>query len=185
MPCGISKIGSWPNALPFCRVNSNLAHSLSSLLVALQCFWVSSFPFPLHTCPLPPVRLHYLSWVCLRAAAPPLLEVELLLSVLLLFSRSVMSDSLRPHGQQHTRLPCPSLSPRVCWNLNPLSQWCHLIILSSVIPFSSCPRLFPASGSFPMSWLFHQVAKVLELQHQSFQCSGLISSRIDSFLVTI
>ena len=64
-----------------------------------------------------------------------------------------MSNSLWPHGLQHTRLPCPSLSPWVCSNSRPLSQWCHPIISSSVAPFSSCPQSFPESGSFPMSWL--------------------------------
>ena len=73
---------------------------------------------------------------------------------LLLFSHSFMFDSLWPHGLQHTRLPCASLSPRVCSNSRPLSQWCHPTISSSVVPFSSCPRSFPASGSFPISWLF-------------------------------
>ena len=72
--------------------------------------------------------------------------------VLLLFSCSAMSDSLRPHGLQHTRLPCPSLSPRVCSNSCSLSWWCHPIILSSVAPFSSCLHTFP--GSFLMSGLF-------------------------------
>ena len=59
-----------------------------------------------------------------------------------------------PHGLQHTRLLCPLLSPRVCSNSCPLSQWCHPTISSSVVPFSSCPLSFPASGSFPMSQLF-------------------------------
>ena len=71
-----------------------------------------------------------------------------------MLSPSVMSNSLQPHGLQHTRLPCPSLSPRVCSNSCPLSQWCHPFISSSVIPFSSCPQSFPASGSFPMSQFF-------------------------------
>ena len=61
---------------------------------------------------------------------------------------------LGPHGLQHARLPCPSLSPGVCSNSCPLSQWCHPTISSSVIPFSSCPQSFPASGSFPVSWFF-------------------------------
>ena len=65
-----------------------------------------------------------------------------------------MSDSLRPLGLQHARLPCASLSPRVCSNSCPLSQWCHLTISSSVTPFSSCLYPFPASASFPMSHLF-------------------------------
>ena len=73
---------------------------------------------------------------------------------LLSFNSKVMSDSLQPHGLQHTRLPCPALSPGVCSTSCPLSQWCHPTISSSVIPFSSCPQSFPASGSYPMSQLF-------------------------------
>ena len=65
-----------------------------------------------------------------------------------------MSSSLQLHGLQHTRLPCPSLSPGACSDSCPLSQWCHPTISSSVVPFSSCPQSFPASGSFPMSRLF-------------------------------
>ena len=66
-----------------------------------------------------------------------------------------MSNSLWPHGLQHTRLLCPPLSPRVYSNSCPLSWWCHPTISSSVIPsFSYCPQSFPASGSFPMSQLF-------------------------------
>ena len=72
----------------------------------------------------------------------------------MLFSHSVLSDSLWPHGLQHTRLPCPSLSPGACSNSCPLSWWCHPTISSSVVPFSSCLQYFPASGSFLMSWLF-------------------------------
>ena len=73
---------------------------------------------------------------------------------LLLFSLSVMSDSLWPHGLQHPRLPCPSLSPRAFSNSCPLSWWCHPTILSSVVPFSSCLQSFPASESFPVNWFF-------------------------------
>ena len=69
------------------------------------------------------------------------------------FSRSVVSDSLPPHESQHTRPPCPSLTPRVHSHLRPLSQGCHSVISSSVIPFSSCPQSLPASESFPMSQL--------------------------------
>ena len=65
-----------------------------------------------------------------------------------------MSDSLWPHGLQHARLPCPSLSPGVWSNSCSLSWWCHPTISSSVIPFSSCSQSFPASESFPMSQLF-------------------------------
>ena len=64
-----------------------------------------------------------------------------------------MSNSWQPHGLQHARLPCPSLSPRACSNSRPLSQWCHPTISSFVIPLSSCLQSFPASGSFPMSQL--------------------------------
>ena len=74
--------------------------------------------------------------------------------LLLLFSHSVMSDSLRPHGVQHTRRPCPSSIPRACSNSCPLSWWCHPTISSSVIPFSSYLQSFPASGSFPLSQFF-------------------------------
>ena len=70
------------------------------------------------------------------------------------FSPSVVSDSLRPHELQHARLPCPSPAPRVHPNLCPLSRWCHPTISSSVVPFTSCPQSFPASGSFPMSQHF-------------------------------
>ena len=70
------------------------------------------------------------------------------------FSCSVVSDSLRSHGLQHARLPCPSPTPGVYSNSCPLSQWCHPTISSSVTPFSSCPQFFPASGSFPVSQLF-------------------------------
>ena len=70
------------------------------------------------------------------------------------FSCSVVSDSLRPHESQHTRPPCPSPTPGVYPNSCPLSRWCHPTISSSVIPYSSCPQPFPASESFPVSWLF-------------------------------
>ena len=65
-----------------------------------------------------------------------------------------VSDSLQPLRLQHARLPCPSLSPGVCLNSYPLSQWCHAIISSSVAPLFSCPQSFPASGSFQMSQFF-------------------------------
>ena len=70
------------------------------------------------------------------------------------FSRSVVSDSLWPHELQHTRSPCPSPTSGVYPNSCPLSWWCHPAISSSVVPFSSHPQSFPASGSFQMSQLF-------------------------------
>ena len=69
-------------------------------------------------------------------------------------SHSVVSDSLWPHGLQHTRPPCPSPTPGVYPNPCPLSRWCHPTISSSVVPFSSCPQSFQASGSFQMSQFF-------------------------------
>ena len=65
-----------------------------------------------------------------------------------------MSDSLWPHELQHARPPCPSQTPGVYSNTCPSSQWCHPAISSCVVPFSSCPQSFPASGSFAMSQLF-------------------------------
>ena len=70
------------------------------------------------------------------------------------FSRSVVSDFLRPHRLQHARPPCPSPTPGAYSNSCPLSQWCHPTISSSVIPFSSCLQSFSASGSFQMSQFF-------------------------------
>ena len=88
---------------------------------------------------------------------------------LLLFSCPVVSGSLQPHGLQHARPPCPSPTPEVCPNSRPLHQWCHPATSSSVTLLF--PPSFPASGTFPMSWLFDQMTKILELQlqHQSFQ----------------
>ena len=70
------------------------------------------------------------------------------------FSRSIVSNSLRPHESQHARSPCPSPTPGVHKNSCPSSQWCHPAISCSIIPFSSCPQSLPASQSFPMSQLF-------------------------------
>ena len=72
---------------------------------------------------------------------------------MLLFSHSAVSNSLWPHGQQHIRLPCPSLSPVIYSHSCSLSWWCHPIISSSVTTFFSCPQSFSALGAFPKSWL--------------------------------
>ena len=77
-------------------------------------------------------------------------------------SFSVMSDSLRPHGLQHARLPHPSLSLRVCSNSCPLNQWCHPTISSSVTPISSCLQSCPTSGSFPVNRLFASGGQSIE-----------------------
>ena len=73
---------------------------------------------------------------------------------MLLFNCQIMPDSSWPQGLEHARLLCPWLFPRVCPSSCPMNQWCHPTISSSVVPFSSCHRSFPASGSFPVSWLF-------------------------------
>ena len=70
------------------------------------------------------------------------------------FSRSVVSDSLRPHESQHARPPCPSPTPRVHSDSRPSSRWYHPATSSSVVPFSFCPQSLPASESFPMNQLF-------------------------------
>ena len=92
-------------------------------------------------------------------ATPPTLEIRFQIFsshdyYLLLFSRQVVSKCLRPHGLQHTRLPCPSPSPRVCPNSCPFNWWCHPTISCSVALFSFCRQSCPASGSFPVSQLF-------------------------------
>ena len=70
------------------------------------------------------------------------------------FSHSVVSDSLWPHGLQHTRPPCPSPTPGVYPNSCPSSRWCHPAISSSVIPFSSYLQSFPVPGAFPVNQFF-------------------------------
>ena len=95
-----------------------------------------------------------------------------------------MSNSLWPLGLQHIRIPCPSLSPRVCSNSCLLSQWCHSTILASVAPFSFCPQSFPASGSFPVSQLCIRWPKYWRFSFSnssSNEYSGLISCRINWF----
>ena len=85
------------------------------------------------------------------------------------FSRSVMSDSLQPHGLQHIRLPCPSPTPGACSNSCPFSWWCHPTTSSSVIPFSSCLQSFPASGAFPMSEFFTSGGQSIETSASLFK----------------
>ena len=111
---------------------------------------------------------HFLPWGC--CGWEDLGHLTMVM-VLLVFTHSVVPNSLQAHGLQHARLSCPSPSPRVCSNWCALSQWCHPTISFSVVPFSSFPQSFPASGSFQMSQLFISGGQVLELQlqHQSFQ----------------
>ena len=77
------------------------------------------------------------------------------------FSRSVVSDSLRPHGLQHTRLPCPSPAPGAYSNSCPSSQWCHPAISSSVVPFSSHLQSFATLGSFQMHLFFTSGGQII------------------------
>ena len=101
---------------------------------------------------------------------------------MLLFSCSVVSNSLWPHGLQNARLPCPSLSHGVCSNSCPSSWWCHPAISSSVVPFSSCPQSLPASESFPMSQLCMRWPKYWSFSFSispSREHPGLISFRMD------
>ena len=99
------------------------------------------------------------------------------------FSHSVVSDSLWPHGLQHARLPCPSPTLDACSNSYPLSQWCHPVISSSVIPFSSHLQSFPASGSFQMSPFFASGGQIIGVSASassvSNEYSGLILKRMD------
>ena len=105
---------------------------------------------------------------------------------LLLFSCWVVSNTLQPHGQQHTRVPCPSLFLGACSNSCPLSQRCHPTILSSFVPFPTCLPSFPALGSFSMSHFFHirwpkywSFSFIISSSKEKSTPSGLISFRID------
>ena len=112
--------------------------------------------------------------------------------VVIIVVHLVVSDSLQPHGLQHARLPCPSLSPGVCSNSCPWSQWCHPTISSSVIRFSSCPQSFPAWGSFhnacPLMLFFLQLNLVCYASFAnsaSLSIWNLFSSDFQSFPDTL
>ena len=99
------------------------------------------------------------------------------------FSLSVVSNSMQPHGLQHTRLPCLSPTPGACSNSCPSSRWCHPTISSSINCFSSCLQSFPASGSFPMTQFFASGGQSIGVSSFSIspsnEYSGLISLRMD------
>ena len=143
------KMYCWLSA-HICRVNIDAflipgchTHcSLEPLLVRCWCcsIYGSDLPLPRSPACARPVKV---SRVGTHEAEPSSVQ----------FSCSVVSDSLRPHGLQHTRLPCPSPTPGAYSNSCPLSLWCHPTISSSVVPFSH-PQSFPASGSFLMSQFF-------------------------------
>ena len=100
--------------------------------------------------------------------------------MLLLFSCSIVSNSLWPHGLQHARPPCPSPTPGAYSNSCPSSQWCHPTISSSVVPFSSHLQSFPATGSFLVNQFFTSGGQSIGVSASS-QYSGLISFTIDWF----
>ena len=96
-----------------------------------------------------------------------------------------MSNSVRPHGLQHARPPCPSPSPGACSNSCPVSQWCHPAISPSAVPFSSCLQSFPASGSFPLSQYCTSCGQSSLSTSPSNEYSGLISFSIELLDLTV
>ena len=138
-----------------------------------------------HIYPIPR-RTNYSSTVAFGNSAIPVscLWASLYFSISSVqFSRSFVSNSLRPHGLQHARPTCPSPTPGAYSNSCPLSRWCHPTISSSVSPFSSCLRSFPASGCFPVSQLFttggQSIGSFSFSISPSNEHSGLISFRMD------
>ena len=134
---------------------------------------------------MPPITIRNLSLSKDSEEAQPRLEEDIwniYMSCLssVQFSHSVMSDSLRPHGLQHTRPPCPSPTPEVYSNSCLLSRWCHPVIASSIVPFSFHLQSVPASGSFRMSQFFTSGGQSIGFSASATnEYSGLISFRID------
>ena len=124
------------------------------IILIYCCSWLQIPPrlFKFQSLLLLSILLFALGWFLKEKVNRALWRVSYSISHLLLCRHPVMSDSLQPHELQHTRLPCPSLSPRVWSNLCPLSKWWNTTISSSVTLSSSCP--FSTSGSFPVSKLF-------------------------------
>ena len=121
-------------------------------------------------------------FVCVKSLYCKVIRFSKFLHLSVQFSRSIVSDSLWPHGLQHPRPPCLSPTPGACSNSCPSSCWCHPTISSSVIPFSSCLQSVPASGSFLMSQLFPSggqsigaSASVLPMNTQDWSPLGGIS----------
>ena len=127
---------------------------------------------------LSPPRSEKQEVLCRNKEVPERLKLQFLL-YFSQFSYSFMTNSLRPHGLQHTSPACPSPSPGACSNSCPLSWWCQPVISPSVIPFSSCLQLFPSSGSFWMSQFFALGGQSSFNISPSNELSGLISFRID------
>ena len=150
----ITKLGgakSWSfHKIPECQIWQKIRNLFGSVLFNMRLFWggstgetrsdqLLSFLHP--GVPMGKVYIYIYTSIYTRFSSVQ-------------FSRSVVSDSLRPHESQHARPPCPSPTPGVHSDSCPLSQWCHPAISSSVVPFSSCLQSFPASGSFQRSHIF-------------------------------
>ena len=149
-PPGYHRAPDWaPCVIHTCTANSRCLSILHMVMYTSQCCSLSSSPS---------LTVSQVCSLCLRLYSCPanrLLCTTFLDSISSFqFSCSVMSDSLQPHESQHARPPCPSPTPEVHSDSCPSSQWCHPAILSSVVPFSSCPQSLPALESFPMSQLF-------------------------------
>ena len=108
-------------------------------------YYIDVFPSPEHCV--------VTSWNCILYVFHKFWTKYLLMHFSVQFSRSVVSDSLRPHELQHTRPPCPTPAPGAQPNSCPLSRWCHPTVSSSVIPFSSCPQSYPAFLDYFRYWL--------------------------------
>ena len=132
---------------------------------------------------------HEKSNFCLKQSRPKSwksldLNIYFVVAIVQSVTQSVMSDSLRFHGRQHTRLSCPSPSSGARSNACPLSWWCHPTISSSIIPFSSCLQSFPASGSFLLSGPFSSGGQRISFSFSISpfnKYSGLIFFRTDWF----
>ena len=134
------------------RVGHNLATFTSLLQAALG---QKTLPFPSYWKEQPSMLDIFILYFSIAT-------ITSLHIILLLFSCSVMSDSLWPYGLQHSRLPCSSPTPGAYSNSCPLSWWCHPTVSFSAIPFSSCLQSFLASGSFPMRWFFESGGQSIE-----------------------
>ena len=152
----ITGLQTHPGALQYfstvlsCCLNALLLRFLSNYFYFYSP-WKGSLPWSLYVVPF--FLRRYRKWFSQKAKTLRNISSASPLTTLLLFSHSVVSSCLKPHGLQHTMLLCPSLYPGAFSNSCPLSQWCHPTISSSVAPFS-CLQSFPASGSFPISQFF-------------------------------
>ena len=166
-PCLLCLLHWQAGSLPLSQLwiphNSSLNLELRTRICCLlKCIFI------FHSVPRPPFLHHDSIWGQQGPLEGTCISTLLYFSSVQ-FSCSIVSNSLRPHGLQHARPPCPSPAPRVYSNSCPLSWWCHPTISSSVIPFSSHLQSFPASGSFQMSQFFTSQVLEFQLQHQSFQ----------------